>query len=105
VTALFFIPFAVFGFCVLAHMWLLSRVRDYLFDAHPDTYRRIERSSLFVHWGLMRFTTGLFGFGTEYRSLGDAELNRQVRKQKVWLLAAICAWCCNIVAITLLPTA
>ena len=104
-TALLLISFTVFVFCVLAQMWHLGRLRDYLIDAHPDTYLRIGRKSLFPLWGLVRFTTGWFGFGTEYRSLDDAELNRKVRKLKVCLLVGFSAWLCYVAAIILLPTA
>lgn len=88
------IPFAVFFACCLSQFWFIKKVRDALIERHPDTFIAVEKSSIFPHQGLWRFTRG-----NRYKELHDEDLNRHVRNLKRLNLVAIASWLAYGIAI------
>ena len=92
------LPFVVFGFCVVAQFWFVKRVKDRLIEQHPDIYLEVERSSFLPDAGLLRFVRA-----SEYKRLGDEELNRRARGLKLIFLIMIVAWIAFGIALFTIP--
>lgn len=72
----------------------MKKVRDALIERHPDTFLAVEKSSIFPHQGLWRFTRG-----NRYKELQDEDLNQHVRNLKRLYLVAIASWLAYGIAI------
>ena len=88
------IPFAVFFVCCLSQFWFVKKVRDALIERHPDTFLAVDKSSIFPHRGIWRFTQN-----NQYKELRDENLNRHVRNLKRLHLVAITSWLAYVIEI------
>lgn len=87
------IPFGLFFLCGISQFWFLGKVRNALIDRHPETFLRLERSSIFPGNGTYRFIRS-----GEHRGMGDADLSRWVMRCRWLFVAAIASW------LAILPT-
>lgn len=86
-SSLILIPFSIFFLCCLLQFWFLKQVRDRLIEHHPETFLKVEKSSIFPMNGLWKFTRK-----GRHKALGDAELDRHVRNLKRLMLVGFAAW-------------